>query len=637
MDTWRDNGAISLCNVFGASIALHWHCRSIDDLSVPPSGAAPTPQLCCDCSSATSARLAPARLSPLPPHQPARRAQLIQAMGVIKELMAAKGPAECIAMMRYARASRAARETMTATLDADWRYAYESLCQVSRSFALVIMQLRPDLRHPVCVFYLVLRALDTVEDDTSVDAAVRRDLCTRFWTLLPPVSHAELADISSTQTRLSARSVPPAFCGELKGAAASGADGDDGIDAGVEDARASAGGDGDGDGAQFEEWSSSRFGSGAEKELCERFPQVIACFRSLAPVFRKIIIDATRFMGHGMAEHIHDVSCNTVQDYDQYCFYVAGLVGYGLTDIFAHSQRERASGLSDRSYLSCSMGLFLQKTNIIRDYLEDIEDGRTFWPEEIWSQYGERLEDFRDAANRKFALAALNHMVRDALRHVPHCLEYMSAIRSPDVFRFVAIPQVMAIATLAEVYNNERVFEGVVKVRRARTALLVQRTTDMDAVYKLFFEYAHRMLLTVSKSDAQAREMRMALNTVVEMCVPHVPAAPDLIIPNMVSIVLFCGLSSYVLKRREEHYDGAVFTWRSAGGIMEPSDMLAVAALFLVCMYMFGFFLLPYMTRLQREEWRRLQRETDGEEVGRGRGFARAVTLDDEGRAVGGE
>jgi hypothetical protein len=34
--------------------------------------------------------------------------------------------------------------------------------------------------------------------------------------------------------------------------------------------------------------------------------------------------------------------------------------------------------------LANSMGLFLQKVNIIRDYYEDLKDGRTFYPEEIW-------------------------------------------------------------------------------------------------------------------------------------------------------------------------------------------------------------------------------------------------------------
>lgn len=35
------------------------------------------------------------------------------------------------------------------------------------------------------------------------------------------------------------------------------------------------------------------------------------------------------------------------------------------------------------------MGLFLQKTNIIRDYLEDYVDCRAFWPQEVseWDRF----------------------------------------------------------------------------------------------------------------------------------------------------------------------------------------------------------------------------------------------------------
>ena len=61
-------------------------------------------------------------------------------------------------------------------------------------------------------------------------------------------------------------------------------------------------------------------------------------------------------------------------------------------------------------------------------------------------------------------------MVTDALRHAPHCLEYMGELRNPEVFSFCAIPQIMAIATLAQCYDNGRVFEGVVKMRRGQTA-----------------------------------------------------------------------------------------------------------------------------------------------------------------------
>jgi farnesyl-diphosphate farnesyltransferase len=42
-----------------------------------------------------------------------------------------------------------------------------------RSFAVVIQQLPKELRDAICVFYLVLRGLDTVEDDMAIDPAVK--------------------------------------------------------------------------------------------------------------------------------------------------------------------------------------------------------------------------------------------------------------------------------------------------------------------------------------------------------------------------------------------------------------------------------------------------------------------------------
>lgn len=50
--------------------------------------------------------------------------------------------------------------------------------------------------------------------------------------------------------------------------------------------------------------------------------------------------------------------------------------------------------------------------------------------------------------------------VTDALRHVPHCMEYMGEVRNTAIFRFCAIPQIMAIGTLAICYNNGKLFEG---------------------------------------------------------------------------------------------------------------------------------------------------------------------------------
>lgn len=75
----------------------------------------------------------------------------------------------------------------------------------------------------------------------------------------------------------------------------------------------------------------------------------------------------------------------TIKDYDLYCHYVAGLVGEGLTKLMVLAKFSDNSLADDGFKKSDSMGLFLQKTNIIRDYHEDLEDGRSFWPKEIWS------------------------------------------------------------------------------------------------------------------------------------------------------------------------------------------------------------------------------------------------------------
>ena len=52
------------------------------------------------------------------------------------------------------------------------------------------------------------------------------------------------------------------------------------------------------------------------------------------------------------------------------------------------------------------------------------------------------------------------------MAHATDSLDYMSRLRDQQVCRFCAIPQVMAIATLAECYDNPKVFRAVVKIPR---------------------------------------------------------------------------------------------------------------------------------------------------------------------------
>ncbi|XP_060209128.1 squalene synthase-like isoform X3 [Lycium barbarum] len=267
-------------------------------------------------------------------------------------------------------AKRAEKETPS---QPHLRYCYLMLRKISRSFSLVIQQLPLQLRDVVCVFYLVLRALDTVEDDTSIATQVKVPILIAF--------HRHIYD---------------------------------------------------------HEWHFS-CGINAYKDLMDQFHHVSSAFLGLGKNYQEVIEDITMRMGEGMAKFVNK-EIETIDDYEEYCHYVAGLAGLGLSKLFHASGKEDLAPDS----LPNAVGLFLQKTNIIRDYLEDINEVpkcRMYWPRQIWSKYVYKLEDLKLEENSVKAVQCLNDMVTNALSHVEDCLVCLSTLRDPAIFRSCAIPQ----------------------------------------------------------------------------------------------------------------------------------------------------------------------------------------------------
>ena len=324
----------------------------------------------------------------------------------------------------------------------DHDFCYATLNKVSRSFAVVIQQLPPQLRDPVCIFYLVLRGLDSVEDDMTYPVADKIPLLCAFYSKL----------------------TVDGWCIE-----------------------------GVGDSAEY-------------RVLLAHFHKVITVFKGLDDNYQHVILDITRKMGEGMAQFADkQASIDTITNYNLYCHYVAGLVGHGLSQLFCASTLEDGD-LQLQERLSNSMGLFLQKTNIIRDYLEDLEAGRTWWPEEIWGQYADNLAFFAAHPNDPRSLSALNHMVNDALSHVPDCLDYLGRLRNKQIFEFCAIPQTMAIATLTEVYNNPLVFQRNVKVRKGAAAKMMLESGTLIQVQNWFREFVEELERKMPTHEAVKRE-----------------------------------------------------------------------------------------------------------------------------------
>ena len=239
--------------------------------------------------------------------------------------------------------------------------------------------------------------------------------------------------------------------------------------------------------------------------------------------YQETIKDITHRMGHGMAEFCAGKKVDTIQDYNLYTHYVAGLVGLGLTGLFVHSGLEEPALLKETE-LSNQMGLFLQKTNILKDYLEDLEQGRLFWPRQIWELYvpeGQGVDALAKPENLTSALACLNHLCVDALELVPSTLDYLSQLRNPTVFQFAAIPQLMALASLTHFYNNPALFQSRGnKIRRGLAVKLMAQATDIEHVKSVYFDYAlalnraNRLALGRNPRDTMFLRMSAACSNV---------------------------------------------------------------------------------------------------------------------------
>ncbi|XP_042333745.1 squalene synthase-like isoform X1 [Sceloporus undulatus] len=338
------------------------------------------------------------------------------------------------------------------SLSASLRLCYLYLNQTSRSFAAVIQALDGELRHAVCIFYLVLRALDTVEDDMTINLETKVPMLENFHSYL----------------------YQPDW--------------------------------------RFMESNEK------DKQVLEDFPTISLEFRNLAKVYQDVIANICHKMGLGMAEFL-EKKVESEKEWDKYCHYVAGLVGIGLSQLFSASQLEDPIVGQDTE-LANSMGLFLQKTNIIRDYLEDQLEGREFWPREVWSKYAKKMSDLAKPENIDKAVQCMNELITNALHHVPDVLTYLSRLKNQSVFNFCAIPQVMAIATLAACYNNQQVFRGVVKIRKGQAVTLMMDATNIQAVKAIMYQYVEEIYQKIPSTDPSSSRTQQIVVSVRSMSLP---------------------------------------------------------------------------------------------------------------------
>lgn len=212
---------------------------------------------------------------------------------------------------------------------------FELLVESSRTFALNIPLLSEPARTQATLAYLILRIADTLEDGERWSAERRIEELMSFARLLVAPAAEDVAEF-----RARVLADPPT----------------------------------------------------AQKSyvrLLERSPEVLAAFGALPVEARGAIALYSRMTIEGMASTLEQLdplgrlALRDLEELRRYCYFVAGLVGELLTELFLQAEPALQSIAPKLRASARLFGEGLQLTNILKDRDADAREGRVYLPPEV--------------------------------------------------------------------------------------------------------------------------------------------------------------------------------------------------------------------------------------------------------------
>ncbi len=309
--------------------------------------------------------------------------------------------------------------------DRDLSFQNQILPRVSRTFALTIPQLPAGLEEVVANAYLLCRLADTIEDDPEIDPQKKSAFMAEFLDVIDANAGAD-----DFATRLTGQLSP-----------------------------------------------RTRL---ADRELVENTAPVVRILSRFTPTQRQAVVRCVTTMCEGMPEFQAGKTLDglpTLIDLDRYCYFVAGIVGEMLTDLFCEHCPQLDDRRDEMMTLSVCFGQGLQMTNILKDIWEDREANTCWLPRSMFRDLEGGLS--RAMRNRDSAAmtGGIEQLIGIAHAHLRAALRYTQLVPKQQVGirRFCLWAIGMAVLTLRRIYNSPGYDNGNdVKIsRRAVRATVV--------------------------------------------------------------------------------------------------------------------------------------------------------------------
>ena len=315
-------------------------------------------------------------------------------------------------------------------IDGDLAYQAEILQRVSRTFALTIPQLPAGLRDVVGNAYLLCRITDTIEDEPALSARQKQAFAERFIDIVV------------------GRDAVEPFARELG--------------AGLSSAT-----------------------TASEHDLIANTARVIRITYGFEPPQREALARCVRIMARGMAEfqlQATPAGLAELAHLDRYCYYVAGVVGEMLTELFCDYSAEINAHRDELLELSVSFGQGLQMTNILKDVWDDWQRGACWLPRDVFLDAGFDLRALSAEQNDPRFANGLLTLVGIAHGHLANALRYIHIIppHETGIRRHCLWTLGMALLTLRRIHATPAFRSGQqVKISRRSVRAVTVVTSSL--------------------------------------------------------------------------------------------------------------------------------------------------------------